>query len=188
MLISQAGSYSIIDLPKGAIGTPSTTLNLSGMQVTLDRHAEWKQIFNEAWRQMRDFFYDPGLHGVDWKAMRERYGELLPHVEHRADLTYVIGEMIAELNCSHAYVGGGDMPRPHRTATGLLGAQLEQDPKTRFYQIKKILKGVHWDSELRSPLTALGLNVKPGDWILAVNGKPTDDMVNIYEALINTVG
>ena len=96
----------------------------------LDRQAEWKQIFNECWRQMRDFFYDPNMHGVDWKAMRERYEPLVAHVNHRADLTYIIGEMIGELNVGHAYVGGGDMPKPPRVPLGLLGAKLTQDPKT----------------------------------------------------------
>ena len=81
------------------------------MEVQLDRQAEWQQIFNECWRQMRDFFYDPDLHGVDWTAMRKKYEPLVEHVKHRADLTYIIGEMIGELNIGHAYVGGGDIPR-----------------------------------------------------------------------------
>jgi tricorn protease len=187
MLISQGASYHIVDLPKATIA-PKEALNLNGMQVNLDRHAEWKQIFHESWRQMRDYFYAPNLHGVDWKATRDRYAELLPHVNHRADLTYIIGEMIAELNCSHSYVGGGDYPKPQRIPMGLLGAQLEQDAKTRFYKITKILKGTNWDKELRSPLAELGVNVSAGDYILAVNGKPTDDMGNIYEALVNTAG
>src|SRR5205807_2359918 len=102
-------------------------------------------------------------------------------------LTYVIGEMIAELNCSHSYVGGGDMPRPKRILTGLLGARLERD-KTGFYKVARILKGSNWDKELRSPLAELGINVSPGDYIVAIDGKPTSKMSNIYEALINTVG
>ncbi len=122
MIVSQDGKYGIIDLPKSPV-TISEPLNLSGMEMQLDKAAEWKQIFNECWRQMRDFFYDPNMHGVDWKAMRDRYEPLVAHVSHRADLTYVIGEMIAELNVGHAYVGGGDMVHPARVPLGLLGRQ-----------------------------------------------------------------
>src|SRR5207248_7992710 len=128
-------------------------LILAGLEVNLDRHAEWRQIFHECWRQMRDFFYDPNMHGVDWKAMRDRYAPLVEHVNHRADLTYIIGEMIGELNCGHTYVGGGEMPAPKRVALGLLGAELRRDPETGYYQIKKILKGANWDRKYRSPLT-----------------------------------
>src|SRR5262249_5726603 len=96
MLVQKDGKYGIIDLPKGTI-TTAEPLNLSGLEVQLDRRAEWKQMFGECWRQMRDFFYDPGLHGVDWVAVRKKYEPLVEHVAHRADLTYVIGEMISEL-------------------------------------------------------------------------------------------
>jgi tricorn protease len=188
MLVAKgANTYTIIDLPKGTI-SGGDTLKLDGMEVTLDRHAEWNQIFHECWRQMRDFFYDPNMHGVDWKAMRERYGALVKHVNHRADLTYIIGEMIGELNAGHCYVGGGDMPRPPRVLTGLLGARLEQDPATKYVKIAKILKGAHWDKTLRSPLTEPGVNVKEGEYIIAVDGRPTNEMINIYEALVNKVG
>ena len=129
---------------RSAIGEP---LNLSGMEVKLDRKAEWKQIFNECWRQMRDFFYDPDMHGVDWPAMRKKYEPLVAHVEHRADLTYVIGEMIGELNIGHAYVGGGELPEVRKVQQGLLGAELARDPKTGYFQIAKILKGANWDPD-----------------------------------------
>jgi tricorn protease len=187
MLVQKDGAYGIIDLPKTTVSI-SEPLNLSGMEMTLDRHQEWKQIFAECWRQMRDFFYDPNMHGVDWKAMRARYEPLVAHVNHRADLTYIIGEMISELNAGHAYVGGGEMKTAPRMATGLLGAELRRDPQTGYYQIAKILKGANWDKSLRSPLTEIGVNVNEGDYILAVNGKPTNEMANIYEALLNTVG
>ena len=187
MLVSQDGKYGIIDLPKGNVSI-AKPLDLSAMQIQLDRKAEWQQIFNECWRQMRDFFYDPDMHGVDWKAMRQRYAPLVAHVNHRADLTYVIGEMIAELNAGHAYVGGGDMARPKRIPLGLLGAQLERDPKTGFYKVTKVLRGANWNSKLRSPLTEIGVNVKEGDYILAVDGQPTNKLANVYEALIDKSG
>jgi tricorn protease len=187
MLVSQDGKYGIIDLPKGKV-TIDKPLNLSGLQVRLDRKAEWNQIFNECWRQMRDFFYDPGMHGVDWKALRQRYAPLVAHVNHRADLTYIIGEMIGELNVGHTYVGGGDMPKPKRIPMGLLGAELRRDPQSGYYQVAKVLRGANWDRKLRSPLTEIGVNVKEGDWILAVNDRPTNKLTNISEALIDTAG
>jgi tricorn protease len=184
MIVSQDGKYGIIDLPKGPV-TVSEPLNLSAMEVKLDRRAEWEQIYRECWRQMRDFFYDPNMHGVDWPAMRARYEPLVAHVGHRADLTYIIGEMIGELNVGHAYVGGGDMPHPQRLPLGLLGARLKRDPDTGFYQIVKIFKGERWDPHLHSPLNDLGVDAKEGDWIVAVNGRPLSGVANIYETLVN---
>jgi tricorn protease len=188
MLIAKGGQYAIIDLPKGGTVEVGKALDLSGVEMRLDRQAEWKQIFNECWRQMRDFFYDPGLHGVDWPAIRNKYAALLPHVQHRADLTYIIGEMIGELNAGHAYVGGGDVPIVPRVPMGLLGAQLKKHPETRYYQITRILKGAGWDRGLRSPLTEMGVDVKEGEYIVAINGQPTNEVGNIYELLINTLG
>lgn len=187
MLVSQAGKYAIIDLPRATV-TVTQGLNLAGMEMRLDRHAEWKQIYHECWRQMRDFFYAPNLHGVDWKALRTKYEPLLAHVQHRADLTYIIGELIGELNAGHAYVGGGDVPQVARTPMGLLGAELTRDAKTGYYRINKILKGATWDRGLRAPLAEIGMNVKEGEYIVAVNGQPTNELPNIYTALINTAG
>ncbi|MBW7887799.1 MAG: PD40 domain-containing protein [Bacteroidetes bacterium] len=183
MLILLDGNYSIIDLPTGKIETKEK-LNLSDLKVTLDRRAEWKQIFDECWRQMRDFFYAPNMHGVDWKAKHDQYAQLLPYVNHRIDLTYFIGEMISELNIGHAYVGGGDYPKPERIPLGLLGAKIERDPSSKFYKITKILKGQNWDKNLRSPLTEIGVDVKEGDYILAIDGKPTNTMNDLFEALV----
>ncbi len=187
MLVGTDGSYAILDLPSGKIDIKDR-LNLSDMKVQRDRRAEWNQIFDESWRQMRDFLFAPNMHGVDWPAMRTKYSALLPYVNHRADLTYIIGEMIGELNIGHAYVGGGDMPRPERIPLGLLGATLERDAATGYYRIVKILKGQNWDKAVRSPLTEIGVNAKAGDYILAVDGKPTNTMNDIYQALVNTAG
>jgi tricorn protease len=187
MAVAVADHYGIIDLPKGPVAIPQP-LNLSGLEMKLDRHQEWTQIFNECWRQMRDFFYDPNMHGVDWKAIRDRYAPLVAHVNHRADLTYVIGEMIGELNAGHTYVGGGEMPKAPRTPLGLLGAQFERDAKTGYYKIAKILRGANWDKHMRSPLTEIGVNVNEGEYIIAINGQPVNEMSNLYEALVNTVG
>ncbi len=187
MLVSKDRSHAIIDLPKSKIEMKDK-LDLSGMEVKLDRKAEWNQIYNECWRQMRDFFYDPNMHGVDWKAMQKKYAPLVEHVSHRVDLTYIIGEMISELNVGHSYVGGGDYPKAPRVPLGLLGAELERDASSKYYRVKKILKGQNWEKSKRSPLTEIGVNVKEGDYILAVDGKSTKEMNNIYEALVNTAG
>ncbi len=187
MLVSQQMSFAIIDLPSGKV-EPKEKLNLSDMKVHLDRKAEWKQIFNETWRQMRDFFYDPDMHKVDWEQVRKTYAPLVEHVNHRTDLTYIIGEMIAELNIGHAYVGGGDYPKAERIKQGLLGAQLEKDTKSGYFRIAKILKGANWDKSLRSPLTEIGVNVNEGDYIIAVDGVETNTLNDIYESLVNRVG
>lgn len=186
MLVRQERSYAIIDVPTAPIKIEEK-LDLNGLEVILDRRAEMKQIFEECWRQMKDFFYDPNLHGVDWEGIKKRYQPLAEAVNHRADLTYVIGEMIGELNAGHTYVGGGDVPPVKKVNVGMLGAQLVKDV-SGYYQIKKILKGQNWDKNLRSPLTEVGLNVREGDFILAVNGRSTKEMANIYEALVNTAG
>lgn len=187
MLVSKDKRYAIIELPSSKLEIKDY-LNTSPMEMLVDRKAEWKQIFNECWRQMRDFFYAPNMHGVDWKAVKANYEPLVEYVNHRADLTYIIGEMVGELNAGHAYVGGGDVPSPKRIQTGLLGAQVEKDPASQYFRIKKILKGENWTKNIRSPLTEIGVNAREGDYILAVNGKSTKNMVDIYESLVNTVG
>ncbi|MEW5799079.1 MAG: PDZ domain-containing protein [Bacteroidota bacterium] len=188
MLVGLEGSsFAIIDLPTGKID-PKDKLNLSDMKMNLDKRAEWSQIFNESWRQMRDFFYAPNMHGVDWKKMKENYSQLLPYVNHRIDLTYIIGEMIGELNIGHSYVGGGDYPKAERIKVGLLGAKIERDASSKYYRIAKILKGRNWDSNLRSPLTEIGVDVKEGEYIIAIDGQPTNEMNDMYAALVGTVG
>lgn len=187
MLVAKERNFHIIDLPKGPLSLEQP-LNLSSLEVTLDRRAEWDQIFDECWRQMKYFFYAPNMHGLDWEAVRTKYKALAAAAGHRADLTYVIGEMIGELSAGHTYVGGGDMPRPKKVAVGMLGAKFERDPKTGFFRISRILKGQNWDPALRSPLTEVGVNVKEGEYVIAVDGRRLDRVKNIYETLVNTVG
>jgi len=187
MLVAADRKYAILDLPKGKFEMKDT-LDLSGMEVQLDKRAEWAQIFNECWRQMRDFFHVPNMHGVDWVAMRARYEPLLASVNHRADLTYVIGEMVSELNAGHAYVGGGEAPQPERISMGLLGAELTRDAQTGYYKIEKILRGENWVNSSRSPLTEIGVDANEGDYILAIDGRSTADVKNLYELLVNKAG
>lgn len=184
MLVKIDKDYSIIDLPKDKLETKDHNLAIKDLDVIADHHAEWKQIYWESWRQMRDFFYSPIMNGVDWKAMGNKYAALVPYVNNRNDLTYLIGELIGELNNGHSYVAGGERPPTPRIKLGLLGAELSRDPASKAYRIDRILPGENWDKDTRSPLTEIGLNVKPGDYILAVDGTPVSTLPNIYDALI----
>jgi tricorn protease len=186
MLVKIKKDYAIIDVPKDKIETKDHEHKIEGLDMQLDRHAEWNQIYFECWRQMRDFFFSPTMNGVDWKAMRDKYAALVPFVNHRNDLTYLLGEMVAELNSGHTYVGAGERPDTPRIKLGLLGAEFSRDPATRAYRIDRILPGENWDKHTRSPLTAVGVNVKPGDYILAINGTPVSTLPNLYDALIGT--
>lgn len=185
MMVSSKGSYYIIDLPSSKVNLEAS-LNLSELKSMINRKEEWSQIYFECWRQMRDFFYDPGMHGVDWEKMKKNYAELLPYVNTRQDLSYIIGEMIGELNCGHAYVGGGDFVKAERIQTGLLGAKLSKH-STGYFKIDRIYKGQNWEKGVRSPLTEIALNVKEGDLITSVNGVSTKDVANIYSMLVGTV-
>jgi tricorn protease len=179
--------YAIIDLPTAKIEIKDK-LSLDGLEMHLDRHAEWAQIFDESWRQMRDFFFSPMMNGVDWPAMHAKYGALVPYAQTRFDLTYLIGEMIGEIHSGHTYVGDGDRPMAPRIAMGLLGAELSREPRSRAYRIDRIIRGENWQDATRSPLTEIGVNVAEGDYILAVDGKPVRDLTNIYSALAGKAG
>jgi len=120
--------------------------------------------------------------------MRDRYAPLVAYVNHRADLTYVLGEMIGELNAGHTYVGGGEYPKPRRIPMGLLGAELERDADSRCYRIARILRGQNWDKTQRSPLTEIGVDAREGDYILSVDGASTADVADIHELLVNKAG
>jgi tricorn protease len=187
MLVKVGSDLAILDLPSAKLDLTDRKLSLSDLKVRLDRRAEWNQIYNECWRQMRDFLFDPKLHGVDWAGMRRRYEPLLAHVQHRADLTFIIGEMIGELNIGHAYVGGGDLPKPERIPLGLLGAVIQPDA-SGYFRIERILRGHNWDSKYRSPLTEIGVEIRTGDYLLAVQGQSTRSMTDLYSALVGTAG
>jgi tricorn protease len=188
MLLKVKKDYAIIDVPKDKLETKDHEHKIEGLDMQLDRHAEWRQIYFECWRQMRDFFFSPTMNGIDWKAARDKYAALLPFVNHRNDLTYMLGELIGELNNGHAYVGGGERPDTPRIKLGLLGAEFSRDPATRAYRIERILPGENWNKHTRSPLTDVGVNVKAGDYILAINNTPVSSLPNLYDALIGTAG
>jgi tricorn protease len=163
-------------------------LSLSALQMQVDPRAEWNEMFNEAWRQERDFFFEKSMNGVNWPGERERYAPLLPHVADRYDLTYLLGEMIGELSNSHTYTGGGDYPDLHAVNLGLLGVDYELDAATGFYRFKKIYAGENWDASLRSPLTEPGVVVKEGDYLIAVNGRELKAPQPPNELFVNTAG
>jgi tricorn protease len=181
-------TYGIIDAkPDGPKKIGDGALNLSGMRVQVDPSAEWKQMFNEVWRQERDYFYEAAMNGVNWEKVRDKYAQLLPSVADRYTLTYIMGEMIGELSNSHTYVGGGDYPDLHPVNVGLLGVDFEADQSAGMYRFKKIYAGENWDQQNRSPLTEPGVTVKEGDYLIAVNGRPLRTPQNPYELFVNTV-
>ncbi|MEZ7953587.1 MAG: PDZ domain-containing protein, partial [Bacteroidales bacterium] len=172
-------NMQVIDIPKGPV-TVSTSISLAGVKKLVNYHQEWMQIYNESWRQMRDYFYAKNMHGVDWNKIQKRYAQLVPHINHRSDLAYIIGEMIGELNVGHAYSQNGEHPEAPRVNMGLLGAEFSKD-KSGFFKIEKIIEGANWSKETRSPLTMPGLGVKEGDFIVSINGRSLKETNDIYE-------
>jgi tricorn protease len=182
-----AHSYGIIDAkPDGPKKVGDGALNLGGMRAEVDPPQEWKQIYNEVWRQERDYFYEAAMNGVDWEKVRDKYAQLLPYVADRYSLTYILGEIIGELSNSHTYVNGGDFPDLHPVNVGLLGADFEADQASGFYRFKKIYPGENWNPQARSPLTEPGINVKEGDYLVAVNGRSLRARQNPDELFVNT--
>ncbi len=158
-------------------------LKLEGMTMKLDPKAEWAEMYNDAWRTMRDWFYDPNMHGVDWRAVRDKYGALIPHVANREDFTFLLTEMGSELMAGHVYAErGDDPPRVTRTDGGLLGAEIVPDA-SGYFRIAKIFPGENWQESFRSPLTEPGVRAKAGDLILAIDGRTTRGVKNFYELL-----
>jgi tricorn protease len=166
----------------------SGMLNLDDLVMKINPKKEWEQIYNDGWRIFRDYFYVSNIHGVDWKGIRERYNPLLQYVSHRADLDYILNEIISETNTGHCYDDWGDFERVRRVDTGLLGAELLADPASGKYKIAKIYAGENWNDSRRSPLTEQGVFVREGDFLLAINGKSLNINTNPYELLENTVG
>ncbi|MEJ2721111.1 MAG: PDZ domain-containing protein [bacterium] len=147
-------------------------VSTSGMVAQIDPRAEWEQIFNDAWRIQRDYFYDPNMHGVNWNAVREQYRPMLKDCASREDVSYVIREMISELNVGHSYYFGGDEEEAPRVSVGMPGCDFALE--NGAYRITRILEGGPWDVDARGPLSQPGTDVKVGDYLLAVNGVPLD--------------
>jgi tricorn protease len=181
------GDYGIIKLNPGQ-KAGAGTINLSGLEMKIDPQKEWNQIFVDAWRIYRDYFYVGNLHGVDWKAMREKYGVLVPYAGHRADLDYILSELVAESNTGHSYVDWGSFERVKRVENGLLGAELTADDAAGRYKITKIYAGENWVAARLSPLTEQGVDVKEGDYIISIDGQDVTTAFNPYVYLENKAG
>ena len=179
LLVRKGRDYAIIDVKEGQ--NLNKKLATSGLETIIEPMAEWRQMFADAWRIERDFFYDPNMHGVDWPAMRVQYGKLLDQCVTRWDVAFVLGELIGELNSSHTYRTGGDVEHSATVSVGYLGCDFTLT--NGAYQISHILDGGAWDSEVRSPLRCPGLtNVQEGDYLLAVNGVPVDTALEPWAA------
>ncbi len=181
LLVVKSNSWRVIgssDAPKF-----DKTLPTGNLDALVNPAAEWKQIFNDAWRIERDFFYDPKMHGVDWPAQRDRFGRLIEDCATRSDVNYVLGELLGELNSSHTYRSGGDLnDNPPARNVGYLGCDFAFEQGA--YRIAHILETAPWDINLRSPLRQPGVKIKPGDWLLAVNGRPLDPAKDPWAAFL----
>ena len=168
LFVTQKKKFAMVELkPAQKFEKPMATADI---EVPVDPRAEWRQLFTDAYRFERDFFYDPSMHGVDWAALRGRYAKLLNDAVTRWDVNFVLGEFIGELNASHTYRGGGDEEKAPQRSVGMLGVDWELS--NGAYRIKRIVAGGPWDAAVRSPFGEPGVNVKAGDYVLAVNGLP----------------
>ncbi|HKQ05191.1 MAG TPA: PDZ domain-containing protein [Blastocatellia bacterium] len=172
-------------MPPGAPGGPNI-LRLADMEVHVDPKAEWKQMYHEVWRGERDFFYDPNLHGLDLRATEKLYEPYLSAVAHRADLNYLFTEMLNNLTVGHMFIFGGDLPRPDFVPGGLLGCDYKVE--NGRYRFARVFNGENWNPQLRAPLTQPGVNVKAGEYLLAVGGRNLTAAENVYQAFESRAG
>lgn len=168
ILVAKSGTWAIIKAEENQ--KFEKPLRIAEMEMLVDPMKEWKQIFMDTWRFERDYFYDAAMHGVNWPQVKDRYMRLLDGSMTREEVNLVLGEMIAELNASHTYRGGGDEEQPLRKNVGYLGVNWQAEGD--FYKIKKIIRPAVWDAEVRSPLDMPGIEIKEGNYVLAVNGVP----------------
>jgi tricorn protease len=186
LLYRNGNAWSIVPTTR-AVQPSEGRIATDSIEVRIDPTVEWKQIFDEAWRINRDYFYAPNMHGVDWVKQRDKYAALLPHVATRADLNRLLQWMSSELSVGHHNVGGGDtLAEPRNVPGGLLGADYEI--ANGRYRLKKVYGGLNWNPQLRAPLTEPGVNAKAGEYLLAVNGKDLRPPANIYSFFENTSG
>lgn len=181
VLVRQGSAYNLYEVkPKGG---EKKSVSTAGLEVDRVPVEEWREIFDEVWRRYRDFFYVDNMHGYDWQAIGERYRRWLPHVAHRSDLNYLIGEMIAELSVGHAYIEGGDFDLPARPKVGLPGARFELDAAAGRYRIAAIFGGDNAEPKYRAPLSEVGVDARVGDYVLAIDGEELAAGDNPYRLL-----
>ncbi|MEO0653095.1 MAG: PDZ domain-containing protein, partial [Planctomycetota bacterium] len=189
LLVGKGGQYALISTASSQ--SFEDPIDFSGLAVRPDPRSEWRQMLVETWRLFRDFFYDAGMHGLDWDAVLERYLAALPDATSREDLHFLTGEMMAELNVGHAYnrqPPGGLRPSAPSAGVGLLGADWELDREAGAYRIARILGGATYDLDARSPLAAPGVEASAGDYLLAVNGVDVDPTLAVHAHLVGTAG
>lgn len=191
--MSADGKMLIIEVAGRKIMTSKATdsvkadpLNLAHVKAYINPREEWQQIFDEVWRMERDYFYDPALHGINWKAIYKKYQPLVKHAGRREDLNELMVDMIAELQVGHNRTGGGDVHKEKPVNIGLLGADLRIEKS--HYRLKKIFTGEKWNPFLKAPLAAPGIGAVEGDYILAVNGQKLTAKDNIFSYFQNSVG
>ncbi len=189
LLVLRGGSTMVV-VDASAGGGKSQTVSTNGMtKLMQDPRVEWKHIVSEAWRLQRDFFYESTMHGVDWPKVREHYLAMVDDASSREDINWIISEMISELNIGHAYLGApGDIEDQPTANVGLLGVDftLDRSGPAPAYKIARIIEGGPWDSDARGPLSQPGVDVKIGDYVLAVNGVPIDTSKDPYAAFLGT--
>ena len=184
ILVREGGGFAILPI------APSQQINkrlpTADMEMVLYPREEWKQIFNDTWRRYRDFFYDPGMHKVDWNAQRKQYGALIDDAITRWDVNNILVSLISELSAGHTYAGGGDLEQIRFRESGMLG--IDWTMENNFYKIKRIVRPAKWDNEVRSPLDQSGINVKEGEYIIAVNGRNLDPSIDPYSVFEGLAG
>jgi tricorn protease len=186
MLFGQGGGRYVIASTVQPLKPGEGVLNVGEMEVYVDPRAEWRQMYREAWRVQRDFFYDPTFHGVNIKALEERYSPFVETLASRNDLNYLFQEMLGNMTVGHHNSGGGDVPQPTRYQGGLLGA--DYTIENGRYRFAKIYDGENWNPGLFAPLTQPGVNVKEGEYLIAVNGREVRANDNIYSFFQQTAG
>lgn len=184
LLLRRGSQFAIVEAQPDADFDAGKLAAMDRAQLRIDPRREWRQMYADGWRILRDWFYDPGMHGQDWQAIGERYRPWLDHVGSRADLDYVFQELVGELNAGHVYVNAGDQPQVERRQGGLLGAELVADD-SGYVRIETIFPGENWQQSTRSPLTMPGVQVSAGDYILAIDGVSTQGVDNVYRLLEN---
>lgn len=191
--ISSNGKHMVVRAGRDWKVTGTSAPNSKGAKtlkldfnMKLNRISEWKQMFEEAWRYERDYFYDPGMHGRDWNKVYKRYAPLVPYIKHRTDLTYILDQVNGELSVGHSFVGGGDYPTTDRAKGGLLGADFTA--RQGRWQIKRIYTSESWNPGLNGPLDQPGMKIKAGHYLVGINNQEITDNDNIYKYLDGTSG
>lgn len=184
LLVKTKGGWHVLDAgkPKGKTEKP---LNVS-LKMKLDRSQEWRQMFVEAWRYQRDYFYDPNMHGRDWNEVFKRYEPQVAHIKHRSDLTYLLDQVNGELSVGHSFVFGGDYPKVEKSTAGLLGANLIQSKK--HWKIDRVFTAESWNPKLRGPLDQPGMKIENGNYLVGINGQEISSQENLYQYLDGSVG